>query len=286
MAGGGMKDIKRRIKSVESTMQITKAMELVASSKLKKAKEKAEQSKPYFNVLYDTIQNILANTKITGSIYTQNREVKKSLYIVVAGDRGLAGGYNSNLFKHAQNLMQGKNADLITIGRRTQEYFGKRDYNIISSFSNVGETMSFYDAYDIVKDLMDKYDKGEADEVYICYTEFVSTLNQIPKHIKLLPMVPSEDHENPNGKIVDILYEPSEESVFNKLVPKYLEGIIYSTIVDSYASEQGARRAAMESATDNASEMIDALDLQYNRARQAAITQEISEIVGGAEALQ
>lgn len=286
MAGGGMKDIKRRIKSVESTMQITKAMELVASSKLKKAKEKAEQSKPYFNVLYETIQNILANTKITGSIYTTQREVKKSLFVVIAGDRGLAGGLNSNVFKHATALMQGKQADLITVGRRSGEFFSKRGYNVISSYSNIGETMSFYDAHDIVADIMEQYDKREVDEVYVCYTEFVSTLTQVPKHIKLLPMVPEENYENPNNRVVDILYEPSEESVFNQLVPKYLEGIIYSTIVDSYASEQGARRAAMESATDNASEMIDELDLQYNRARQAAITQEISEIVGGAEALQ
>ena len=284
MAGGGMKDIKRRIKSVESTMQITKAMELVATSKLKKAKVKAEQSKPYFNILYETIQGILANTKVTGSLYTREKEIKKSLFIVIAGDRGLAGGYNSNLFKHVTALMQGKNPILITVGRRTQEYFSKRGYEISASHSNVGETMSFYNASDIVRDVMERYNKGEADEVYICYTEFVSTLSQVPKHIRLLPMVRDENYENTRS--ADILYEPSEESVFDKLVPKYLEGIVFSTIVDSYAAEQGARRTAMESATDNASEMIDDLELLYNRARQAAITQEISEIVGGAEALQ
>ena len=286
MAGGGMKDIKRRIKSVESTMQITKAMELVASSKLKKAKEKAEQSKPYFNVLYETIQNILANTKVTDSAYTSQRPVKKSLLIVIAGDRGLAGGLNSNIFKHATSLMEGKEVELITVGKRSGEYFKKRGYQVLDSYANIGETMSFYDAYDIVEQVTERYAKGEVDEVFVCYTEFVSTLTQVPKHIQLLPMVAEENYQSPSGKMVDILYEPSEESVFNQLVPKYLEGIIYSTIVDAYASEQGARRTAMESATDNASEMIDELDLQYNRARQAAITQEISEIVGGAEALQ
>ena len=284
MAGGGMKDIKRRIKSVESTMQITKAMELVASSKLKKAKVKAEQSKPYFNILYETIQGILANTKVTDSLYTREKEIKRSLFIVIAGDRGLAGGYNSNLFKHVTALMQGKNPILITVGRRTQDYFSKRGYEISASHSNVGETMSFYNAADIVRDVMERYNKGEADEVYVCYTEFVSTLSQVPRHIRLLPMVQDENYENKRS--ADILYEPSEESVFDTLVPKYLEGIIFSTIVDSYAAEQGARRTAMESATDNASEMIDDLELLYNRARQAAITQEISEIVGGAEALQ
>ena len=148
MAGGSMKDIKRRIKSVESTMQITKAMELVASSKLKRAKEKAEQSKPYFNTLYETIQGMLANTKVTDSIYAQHREVKNSLFVIVAGDRGLAGGYNSNLFKHATSLMEGKNSQLITVGRRTEEYFRKRDYRLIASHDNVGETMSFYNAAD------------------------------------------------------------------------------------------------------------------------------------------
>lgn len=285
MAGGGMKDIKRRIKSVESTMQITKAMELVASSKLKKAKEKAEQSKPYFNTLYDTIQNLTASTKITGSPYTRVRPVNKSLFIVIAGDRGLAGGYNSNLFKLATSSMQGKNVELITIGRRTDEFFRKRGYEIVQSYMNISETMSFYGAHDIVKLVMERFDSGNVDEVVICYTEFVSTLTQVPRSIPLLPMA-AMDREPKEQRLVDILYEPSEESVFHQLVPKYLEGIVYSTIVDSFASEQGARRAAMESATDNASEMIDALDLQYNRARQAAITQEISEIVGGAEALQ
>lgn len=284
MAGGSMKDIKRRIKSVESTMQITKAMELVASSKLKKAKEKAEQSKPYFNVLYETIQGMLANTRVTDSIYTEKRAVKKSLYIVIAGDRGLAGGYNSNVLKHAASLMEGKEALILTVGKRAQEYYTKRDYEIVASHSNIGETMSFYDAADIVRDIMAIYDRGEVDEVHICYTEFVSTLSQVPKNIQLLPMVRDENYENTRS--ADILYEPSEESVFEGLVPRYLEGIIFSAIVDSYASEQGARRTAMESATDNAAEMIDDLDLLYNRARQAAITQEISEIVGGAEALQ
>lgn len=283
MAGGSMKDIKRRIKSVESTMQITKAMELVASSKLRKAKEKVEQSRPYFNIIRETIQNILENTKITDSPYTVERPVNNSLFIVVAGDRGLAGGYNSNLLKAAVNEMKDKNPKLITVGRKSQEHFAKRGYEIIASFPHIAEDLNFVDTAKIVGFAMEAFDKKEIDEVYICYTEFVSSLSQVPRVKKLLPLtVEGESH----AKIGMFEYEPSAGAVFHTLVPRYLEGIVYATIVDAYAAEQGARRTAMESATDNANEMIESLNLQYNRARQAAITQEISEIVGGADALQ
>ncbi|MDO5094995.1 MAG: ATP synthase F1 subunit gamma [Peptostreptococcaceae bacterium] len=283
MAGGSMKDIKRRIRSVESTMQITKAMELVASSKLRKAKEKVEQSRPYFNIIRETIQNILHHTKITDSPYTVEREVKNSLYIVVAGDRGLAGGYNSNMLKAAVNEMQGKNPKIITVGRKSQEYFAKRGYDIIENFPYIAEYLNFVDTAKIVGFALDAFDKKEVDEVFICYTEFVSSLSQVPRIRRLLPLIKEGE---PTQKSGDIEYEPSAGAVFKTLVPRYLEGIVYSTIIDAYAAEQGARRTAMESATDNANEMIEGLNLQYNRARQAAITQEISEIVGGAEALQ
>lgn len=283
MAGGSMKDIKRRIRSVESTMQITKAMELVASSKLRKAKEKVEQSRPYFNIIRETLQNILHHTKITDSPYTVEREVKKSLFIVVAGDRGLAGGYNSNLLKSAVQQMGDKEVKLITVGRKAQEFFSKRGYDIIENFPHIAEYLNFVDTAKIVGLAMEAYDRKEVDEVYICYTEFVSSLSQVPRIKKLLPLIKEGE---PTQKSGDIEYEPSPGAVFRTLIPRYLEGIVYSTIIDAYAAEQGARRTAMESATDNANEMIEGLNLQYNRARQAAITQEISEIVGGAEALQ
>lgn len=283
MAGASMKDIKRRIKSVENTMQITKAMELVASSKLRRAKERVEQSRPYFNTIKDTVKEILSNTKITESQYTKKRDVKNSLYIIIAGDRGLAGGYNSNLLKFAVNEMKNKNVKIITVGRKAQEFFVKRDYDVIDSYLNVAETLSFGDTNKIVANAIAEFDNQNVDEVFICYTEFVSTLSQVPKIEKILPL---ETVEVKADKVSSMEYEPSVSLVFKSLVPIYLEGILYSTIVDSFASEQGARRTAMESATDNASDMIDGLNLQYNRARQAAITQEISEIVGGADALQ
>ncbi len=283
MAGAGMKDIKRRIKSVESTMQITKAMELVSSSKLRKAKEKVENSRPYFNILQETILKVLDNTKSLKSAYTEAREVKNSLFIVIAGDRGLAGGYNANLIKTAVSEMNQKNAKVIPIGRKATEYFAKRDYEVVQNYSNVAEDIDFIDAALITAIANNMYLKKQVDEVYICYTEFVSALTQTPKVLKLLPL---ELQKNPAEIISSLEFEPSAEDVFDRMIPRYLEGIVYSTIVDSFAAEQGARRTAMESASDNASDMIDSLSLLYNRARQASITQEITEIVGGAEAIK
>lgn len=283
MAGAGMKDIKRRIKSVESTMQITKAMELVSSSKLRRAKEKVESSRPYFNILQETIQKVLDNTKSLKSTYTEDREINNSLFIVIAGDRGLAGGYNANLIKTAISEMKGKNPKILTIGRKAVDYFGKRDYEIVEEYVNVAETLDFVDAALIVAVANEMYRKKEIDEVYVCYTEFVSALTQTPRIIKLLPL---QLQKNPTEIISSLEFEPSPEEVFDRMIPRYLEGIVYSTIVDAFASEQGARRTAMESASDNASDMIDSLSLLYNRARQSAITQEITEIVGGAEAIK
>lgn len=283
MAGAGMKDIKRRIKSVESTMQITKAMELVSSAKLRKAKEKVENSRPFFNTLQETILKILDNTRTLKSPYTENREVKNSLFIVIAGDRGLAGGYNANVIKASVAEMAGKKVKVIAVGRKSVEYFGKRKYDVVQNHANIAESLDFVDAAHIVLSANEMYLKNEVDEVYICYTQFISALTQTPKTIKLLPLQLQKDSSK---KVSFLEFEPSPEEVFDRMVPRYLEGIVYSTIVDAFAAEQGARRTAMESASDNASEMIDSLSLLYNRARQASITQEITEIVGGAEAIK
>ncbi|MGL5256694.1 MAG: ATP synthase F1 subunit gamma [Proteocatella sp.] len=283
MAGAGMKDIKRRIKSVESTMQITKAMELVSSAKLRKAKEKVENSRPYFNILQETILKILDNTKSLKSAYTENREVKNSLFIIIAGDRGLAGGYNANILKASIAAMSGKHAKVIAVGRKSVEYFGKRDYDVVQNYTNIAEGVDFIDAALITSVANNMYRKKQVDEVYICYTEFVSALTQTPKVMKLLPL---QIQKNPADIVSSMEFEPSAEDVFDRMIPRYLEGIVYSTIVDAFAAEQGARRTAMESASDNASDMIDSLSLLYNRARQASITQEITEIVGGAEAIK
>ena len=279
-----MKDIKRRIKSVESTMQITKAMELVASSKLRKAKEKVENSRPYFNTLYDTMRKISRSTKGLKSQFTVDRDTGKKGYIVVAGDRGLAGGYNSNVLKTAVSHMDNQMYPVIAVGKKSMDFFNKRGYPLHGKFSSGAESIDVAEIHQISEEAIALYKSGEIDELYIVFTKFVSTLTQEPQIIKLLPL--KFDDEGAAAKSSLTVYEPSPEGVFDYLVPKYIDGIIFGAIVESFASEQGARRTAMESATDNAEDMIGSLQLKYNRARQATITQEISEIVAGAEALK
>ena len=279
-----MKDIKRRIKSVESTMQITKAMELVASSKLRKAKEKVENSRPYFNTLYDTMRKISRSTKGLKSQFTVDRDTGKKGYIVVAGDRGLAGGYNSNVLKTAVSHMDNQKYPVIAVGKKSMDFFNKRGYPLHDKFSSGAESIDVAEIHQISEEAIALYKSGEIDELYIVFTKFVSTLTQEPQIIKLLPL--KFDDEGAAAKSSLTVYEPSPEGVFDYLVPKYIDGIIFGAIVESFASEQGARRTAMESATDNAEDMIGSLQLKYNRARQATITQEISEIVAGAEALK
>lgn len=288
MAGAGSKEIKTRMTSVESTKQITKAMQLVASSKLRKAKERAESSRPYFTTLYNTINEISQSTKGVKNDFLVQREVKNKCYIVVAGDRGLAGGYNSNVLKSVVNHMAGKQEKIISIGKKAHEFFDKRGYEIVNSIENV-EHCNYDNALEISNNVMDLYKKGEIDEVYIAYTEFVSPLVQNVKLIKVLPLVFDNKNTESQEKSVRrgrVQYLPSAEAVLGYIIPKYISGTIYGGVIESFASEQGARRTAMESATDNADEMLSDLELKYNRARQSAVTQEITEIVGGVEALK
>ncbi|MGO5096565.1 ATP synthase F1 subunit gamma [Agathobaculum sp. LCP25S3_E8] len=283
MASGNMKDIKRRIKSVQSTMQITKAMELVASSKMRRAKERALAARPYFNTMYETITRLAAATRGGDSVYTRRRDVKNSLYIIIAGDRGLAGGYNANLFKLAAAEMEGKKAQVVTIGKKAQEHYAKRDWPVAADYPGIAETMKISDTHEIVEHMLRMFRSGQVDEVFLCYTQFVSPLQQEPKCIQLLPanFDRSEQGEKTTGARVLTEYDPSPEAVFDAIIPEYLYGVLYGAVVESYCSEQSARRMAMEAASDNASEMIENLNLSYNRARQAAITQEITEIVAG-----
>ena len=280
----GMKDIKRRIKSVESTKQITKAMELVASSKLRKAKKTVENARPYFKILYETIIKIAADTRGIKSDYVIPRGSEKRGYIVIAGDRGLAAGYNSNVLKEALNHMGGIKHPVVAVGRKSSDYFSKRDYPVHAKYESRAENIDIPQINKITEAALKLNNDKEIDELYIVYTEFVSALLQEPHVIKLLPLK-FDENELKAKKSSLITYEPSAEELFDYLVPKYIDGLIFGAIVESFASEQGARRTAMESATDNANEMIDSLQLKYNRARQASITQEISEIVAGAEAL-
>lgn len=282
-----MKDIKRRIKSVESTMQITKAMELVASSKLRKAKEKADKSRPYFDALYETMCEIQAENPSFLSPFTRKVGEGKSLLVVIAGDRGLAGGFNSNIFKLAQariDELGGKDkTDIIAIGKKAVEYFGKREFNMLGSYPDFSENIRIHQANDIAGEIVDKYVKGIYERVELFYTEYVSSITQQAVTKKMLPV--ELDGQKKVSKALPI-YEPSAGQVFNHIVPRYVTGMIFGACVESFASEQASRRNAMENASDNASEMISSLSLMYNRARQASITQEITEIVGGANSAE
>ena len=287
MASGNMKDIKRRIKSVESTMQITKAMELVASSKLRKAKEKADKARPYFDALYETMCEIQAENPSFLSPFTRKAGEGKSLLVVIAGDRGLAGGFNSNIFKLAQariDELGGKDkTDIIAIGKKAVEYFGKREFNMLGSYPDFSENIRIHQANDIAGEIVDKYVKGIYERVELFYTEYVSSITQQAVTKKMLPV--ELDGQKKVSKALPI-YEPSAGQVFNHIVPRYVTVMIVGACVESFASEQASRRNAMENASDNASEMISSLSLMYNRARQASITQEITEIVGGANSAE
>ena len=287
-----IRDIKRRIKSVNSTKQITHAMELVASSKLRKARARAEARKAYFETMLTSIQEIAEKTGKIKNDYLQSREVNKRLYIVVTADRGLAGGYNANVIKLVANSIKNKNEDqIVTLGSKGRDFFSKRGYQVVQSYVGISEQPSYMKANEIGSYIMEKFKSQEVDEVYLAYTEFVSTISQQAKMIKLLPIkdkaFEGEEHtaQEESDEIPLVMsYEPSAGQLLNYLIPKYISNTIYGGMIEGSASEQGARRMAMETATENANDMIDELTLYYNRARQAEITQELTEIIGGAEA--
>ena len=277
MAGVSTKEIKSRIRSMESTKQITKAMEMVAASKLRKAQSQVLSSRPYFEILYVTLQNILQQNRETESAYLTKRPVKKSLYVVIAGDRGLAGGYNSNVLKMVAAHMEGKNAQVLPIGKKAMDYFRSHKASILSDIYGNAEDISVGDCFTISKLLCKTYLTQEVDEIFLVYTQFNSVLSQTATAMQLLPLNAEASMEGQSN----MEYEPDCETVLNAIIPEYLGGIFYGALCESRASEQAARRTAMDSATQNAEEMIADLSLQFNRARQAAITQEITEIVAG-----
>ena len=283
MAGVSTKEIKNRIRSMESTKQITKAMEMVASSKLRRAQAQVLASRPYFQILSSTINDILENNRDFSSPYLKERPVKKSLYIVIAGDRGLAGGYNSNILKMVEAEMKGKDAVVLPIGKKSVEFFRSRKIPAFTERYALAADIGIGDCFSIAKNLSKAFLAGEFDEVHIAYTNFVSVLSQIPADKKLLPLQPDQTRADAEGMPRQALniYEPGPEEVFAAIVPEYLGGILYGALCESRAAEQAARRTAMDAATSNADEMIADLSLKFNRARQAAITQEITEIVAG-----
>ena len=278
MAGVSTKDIKNRIRSMESTKQITKAMEMVAASKLRHAQAQVTASRPYFEILYATIQDIVAHNSDFSSPYLAKRTGKKSLYVVIAGDRGLAGGYNSNILKLVMADAAGKDATVLPIGKKAIDFFRSRKMPMLTDNHPIAAEVSIGDCFSVARLLCKAYLSGEFDAVYVAYTNFVSVLSQTPAVLRLLPLSAGDaGAELP----VDILYEPNATEVFERIVPEYVGGALYGALCESRASEQAARRTAMDSATKNAEDMITDLSLKFNQARQAAITQEITEIVAG-----
>ena len=279
---GSMKDIKLRIKSVESTMQITKAMELVASSKMRRAKERGEHSRPDFETLHETLTKIAAADPRARNPYLRRDEIKRTLLIVIAGDRGLAGGYNSNVLKQA-GAEEGE-VVVLPIGKRSAEYFVHHEVPLFTQEVLLAAEISVGECFQLSRQITEGYRKGEYDAVKICYTRFDSMMTQTATTMEVLPLsIEPTEQQKAEARRSQILYKPSSEEVFSAIIPEYVAGIVYGAVCESVASELAARRTAMDAATKNAGEMIDHLNLYYNRARQAAITQEITEIVAGAE---
>ena len=276
MATVSTKEIKNRIRSMESTKQITKAMEMVAASKLRHAQAQINATRPYFETLLDTIRDIVAaNTDLT-SPYLNVRPVKRTAVIVIAGDRGLAGGYNSNILKLVQAQCENKDTLVLPIGKKAVDYFRTRQPILTEQYAEA-QDVTVGDCFSIAKQLSKSYCAGEIDEILVAYTKFVSVLTQVPASMQMLPLTQVEGAKAGS----EIVYEPDCETVLETIVPEYLGGVLYGALCESRAAEQAARRTAMNAATQNAEEMIEDLSLKFNQARQAAITQEITEIIAG-----
>lgn len=290
MAGAGVREFKRRIRSVQNTQQITKAMKMVAAAKLRRAQENAENSRPYTETLQGTLARLSGVAyDVRHPLLDKREEVRKVGYVVVTSDRGLCGAYNANIIRTAnvtiaedeRNVQTG----IIAVGRKARDFFRKRG-GVDAEFINLGDNVSYADAREIAQYVMNAYENGELDEVNLVYARFVNALRQVPTLVKLLPLeTPQEDEEQESGRVVDYIYEPSAEDILLTLLPKYVGSEIYHAMLEGKASEHGARMTAMGNATENAGEIIDALTLEMNKVRQAAITDEILDIVGGAEAL-
>lgn len=281
-----MRDIRRRIKLVENIQKITRAMKMVAAAKLKRAQKRAEGARVFSEKTQTIFQNVAGAAIDTTHPLLQNRDGDKVGMIVITGDRGLSGGYNVRLLNETiQHIEDKSKTSIITIGRKGRDYLRRRGYQIVSEYLGINDAPSFSLAQRIAKEVIHLYETGVFDRVYLCFMRFKSAITQTPVVLPLLPIVPETEAETAERK-TEYIYEPSAAEVLDWILPKYLENIIYSALLEAKASEFGAQMTAMESATDNAQEMIEKLVLSYNRARQAAITTEISEIVGGAEALK
>lgn len=291
-----MRDIKRRKGSITSTQQITKAMKLVATVKLQKSKTQAEEASPYFLTMFQTVQSILERTGKINHPYLDGNPQGKKAVVLISSNRGLAGGYNSNVAKLVTDGdFDPENTLVYCIGKKGREYVERRGYQIMKESSEIMNHPLYSDAISVCNELMEKFQTGEIGEIYVAYTFFKNTVSHQPTLLKLLPIseedaveknaAEDETDEDPYAKLTPMNYEPSEEEALNMIIPKYITSIFYGALMQAAASENGARMQAMDSATSNAQEMIDKLSLQYNRARQGSITQELTEIIAGAEAL-
>ncbi|MCM1046823.1 MAG: ATP synthase F1 subunit gamma [Clostridiales bacterium] len=283
-----MRDIKRRRGSIQSTQQITKAMKLVSTVKLQKAKNRAEQAKAYFNCMYETVTSMLAKTENLNHPYLKGGESSKKAVIVITSNKGLAGGYNSNVVKLImQSGLKKEDLRIYAIGKKGRDSLNRKGYEIVEDNSDIIEEPLYVDAMALSSRVLESYAKGEVGEIYLAYTGFKNTVVHEPTLLKLLPVEAEKKDEKVQDKSSKALmnFEPEDDEALELIIPKYVTSLIYGGLIEAVASENGARMQAMDSATSNAEEMIDHLSLMYNRARQGSITQELTEIIAGANAI-
>lgn len=281
-----MRDIKRRKSSVQSTQQITKAMKLVSTVKLQRAKGRAEKSKTYFSCMYDTVASMLSKAGTVNHPFLMAGESAKKAVIVITANRGLAGGYNSNIVKLIKNSdFRKEDLLLYTIGTKGRDALARLGYTIAADYSEVIDEPMYSDAMEISKKLLEEFAAGRIGEIYVAYTGFKNTVTHVPTLLKLLPVKVEDDRPQSEDHQAVMEFEPECEEAIDLIIPKYITSLIYGALIESVASENGARMQAMDSATSNADDMISKLSLLYNRARQSSITQELTEIIAGAEAI-
>lgn len=280
-----IRDIKRRRDSIQSTEQITKAMKLISTVKLQKSKAKAEESKPYFDLMYDTINSMLRKSGNVNHKYLKAGDSKEKAVIVITSNRGLAGGYNSSIVKLVlgEERLKPETTRVYAIGKKGKEALARKGYSIVRDYSEVINEPLYRDAADITAELLKEFQENQIGEIYLAYTSIKNTVTHIPTLKKLLPVEMAEGSEKMD--LVLMNYEPEEDQVLDSIIPKYMSSLIYGALLEAVASENGARMTAMDSATNNAEEMIEELGLAYNRARQGSITQELTEIIAGANAI-
>lgn len=295
MAGQSVRDIRRRITSVKNTQQITKAMEMVSAAKLRRSQHQVTAGRPFAAKLREVLARLTQahkggdGAKAPEHPLLDVREVKKVLYVLITADRGLAGGYNANLIRHFAGIQEDETREtaVIAIGRKGRDYLVKSGTKPLHEYLYIGDEVDYYFARQLAGQLMDYFTSGQYDEINLVYSQFISAVTQRPSMMRLLPLdeAVSTVEEESEEQGIDYIYEPDPQSVLGILLPRYVETEVYRILLESKASEHGARMTAMRNASDNAEEMIEMLTLTYNRARQAGITKEISEIVGGAEAI-